>query len=142
MSPVLTRHAPEPVRRLQGVAIPVAAAVCLVVLFAGVLRLVEPAATIDSVSLENRTGFDLEVGVTDGSARGELPLAALDPGATTRVEDVLDQGSTWKFRVTRAGATIGTLERSRDRLVEDDWRVVVPDSWDERFATARTSPSG
>jgi hypothetical protein len=136
MSPVLTRHAPEPVRHLRGVAVPIAVVVCFAALFVGVLRLVEPPATVDAVTLENRTGFDLEIGVTDGSRTSELPLAPVDPGTTTRVEDVLDQGSDWVFRVTRAGEAVGTLERSRDRLRADGWRLVVPVAWDDRIATA------
>ncbi len=103
MSPVLTRHAPEPVLRLRSVVVPVAAIVFFVVLFFGVLRLVESPAMVGRVSVDNRTSYDLEVGVTDGSNRDRLLLAALDADATTRVEDVLDQGSTWLFRVSRAG---------------------------------------
>jgi hypothetical protein len=136
MSPVLTRHAPEPVLRLRSVAVPVVAIVFFVVLFFGVLRLVESPAMVGRVSIDNRTSYDLEVGVTDGSSPGRLLLAALDADATTRVDDVLDQGSTWRFRVSRAGATIGTLERSRDDLRADGWRVVIPASWDDRVVEA------
>jgi len=132
MSPVLTRHAPEPVLRLRSVAVPLAAIVFFVVLFFGVLRLVESPAMVGRVSVDNRTSYDLEVGVTDGSNRDRLLLAALDADATTRVEDVLDQGSTWLFRVSRAGTTLGTLERSRDELQRAGWRVVIPASWDDR----------
>ena len=136
MSPVLTRHAPEPVLRLRSVAVPVAAIVFFVVLFFGVLRLVESPAMVGRVSVDNRTSYDLEVGVTDGSNRDRLLLAALDADATTRVEDVLDQGSTWLFRVSRAGTTLGTLERSRDELQRAGWRVVIPASWDDRVLEA------
>jgi hypothetical protein len=124
------------VRHLRGVAVPVAVVVCFVALFGGVLRLVEPPAIVDGVTLENGTGFDVEIGVTDGSRASELPLAPVDARATTRVEDVLDQGSDWVFRITRAGEAIGTLERNRDRLRADGWRLVVPVAWDDRIATA------
>ena len=137
MSPVLTRHAPEPVLRLRSVAVPLAAIVFFVVLFFGVLRLVESPAMVGRVSVDNRTSYDLEVGVTDGSNRDRLPLAALDAAATTRVEDVLDQGSTWLFRVSRAGTILGTLERSRDELQRAGWRVVIPASWDDRVLESR-----
>jgi hypothetical protein len=136
MSPVLTRHAPEPVLRLRSVAVPLAAIVFFVVLFFGLLRLVESPAMVGRVSVDNRTSYDLEVGVTDGSNRDRLLLAALDADATTRVEDVLDQGSTWLFRVSRAGTTLGTLERSRDELQRAGWRVVIPASWDDRVLEA------
>ena len=136
MSPVLTRHAPEHVRRLRDVAVPVVALLCFAVLFAGVLRLVEPSETVDTITVENRSGFDVEIGVTDGARSGVLPLTAIVPHATTRVDDVLDQGSTWVFRVSRAGDPVGTFTRSRDRLRAGGWRVVVPAAWDERLATA------
>ena len=137
MSPVLTRHAPEPVLRVRSVAVPIAAIVLFVVLFFGVLRLVRSPAMVGRVSIDNRTSYDLEVGVTDGSNRDRLLLAAVDPDATTRVEDVLDQGSTWRFRVSRAGTTLGTLERTRDDLQRAGWRVVIPASWDDRVVEAR-----
>ena len=140
MSPVLTRHAPEPVLRLRSVAIPLAAIVFFAMLFFGVLRLVESPAMVGRVSVDNRTSYDLEVGVTDGSNRDRLLLAALDADATTRVEDVLDQGSTWLFRVSRAGTTLGMLERSRDELQRAGWRVVIPASWDDRVVEAQASP--
>jgi hypothetical protein len=136
MSPVLTRHAPEPVLRLRSVAVPVAAIVLFAALFVGVLRLVESPAMVGRVSVENRTSYDVEVGVTDGSNRDRLPLAALDADAATRVEDALDQGSTWLFRVRRAGTTLGTLHRTRAELQEADWRVVIPASWDDRVLEA------
>ena len=137
MSPVLTRHAPEPVLRLRTVAVPVGAIILFVVLFFGVLRLVESPAMVGRVSIDNRTSYDLEVGVTDGSNRDRLLLAAIDADATTRVEDVLDQGTTWLFRVSRAGTTLGTLARTRDELQRSGWRVVVPASWDDRVIEAR-----
>src|SRR5262245_41272851 len=136
MSPVLTRHAPEPVLRLRSVAAPVAAIVFFVALFFGVLRLVESPAMVDHVSIDNRTSYDLEVGLTDGSGSDRLLLAALDADATTRVEDVLDQGSTWRFRISRAGATLGTLERTRADLERAGWRIAVPASWDDRVIGA------
>lgn len=134
MSPVLTSPAPASVRRLRDVAVPLAALVVFAALFAGVLRLVEPAATIDAVTVDNRTSQSVEVGGSAGGRGPELPLTALDPDASTRVEDVLDQGPRRTFRVGRAGERIGTLERSRERLRADGWRVVVPASWDDRIA--------
>ena len=112
-----------------------------VVLFFGVLRLVESPAMVGRVSIDNRTSYDLEVGVTDGSNQDRLLLAALDADATTRVDEVLDQGSTWLFRVSRAGATLGTLERSRDELRDAGWRLVIPASWDDRVIEAQTPTS-
>lgn len=135
MSPVLTSPPPQSVRRLRDLALPVAALLCFAALFAGVLRLVEPSATVDAVTVDNRTGHDVEVGVTGEAGGPELPLTALDPEASTRVEDVLDQGPRWRFRVSRAGEPVGVLERSRDRLRAEGWRVVIPASWDDRIAT-------
>jgi hypothetical protein len=126
------------VRHLRQVALPVAALLGFVVVFAGVLRLLEPPTTIDRVTVENRSGTDIEVGVTDESRDGELLLAAVDPGASTRVDEVIDQGSSWVFRITHAGDELGTVERSRDRLQDDGWRVVVPADLGEPSA----APSG
>lgn len=136
MAPVLTRHAPGPVTRIRSVAVPLVTLVVSVLLFAAVLRLVEPQATVDAVTIRNRTGFHVDVGVTDGSSRDRLLLAGLDPESSTRIEDVLDQGSTWRFRVDRAGSSVGTIDRTRDRLRADGWQVVVPASWDDRVREA------
>ncbi len=136
MGPVLTRHAPESVRRLRDVAVPVVALLGCAVLFAGLLRLVEPTETVDTITVENRSGVAVDVAVAGGADGGKLLLAAVDSRSATRVDDVLDQGSTWVFRVTRAGEPVGSFTRSRDRLRADGWRAVVPASWDERLATA------
>jgi hypothetical protein len=136
MSPVLTRHAPEPVLRVRTLAVPVFAVVASVALFFGLLRFVEPSDTVDAVTIDNRTSYGLDVDVADRDGGARLLLAAVDPDASTRIHDVLDQGDTWQFRVERAGTHIGTIERSRDQLSADGWRVVVPASWDVRVQEA------
>lgn len=130
MTPVLTRHAPERVD-LRRVVVPIALAVCFIALLTGVLRLVEDPATVDHLVIENRTGAAVDVGIASDPQESEILLATIEPDSSTRVDDVLDQGSTWEFRVAQAGERIGTVTRSRDRLERDGWRVVLPASLGE-----------
>jgi len=129
MPSVLTRHAPEPVLRLRSVALPVVGVIAAATLLAGALRLVESPATIEVVTIENRSSLDVEVAVAPAAGDPVLRLGAIDAGRTARVEEVLDQGSTWWFDVRSGDERLGTLERTRERLDADGWRVVVPASW-------------
>jgi len=130
MTPVLTRHAPERVD-LRRVALPLALAALFVALFAGVFRLVDEPATVDHLVIENRTGVDVDVSIASDGQEAGILLATIEPDSTTRVDEVLDQGSTWEIRVAQAGERIGTVTRSRDRLARDGWRVVIPAALEE-----------
>ncbi len=98
MTPVLTRHAPEPVRKLRRVAAPVALVVLLVAVFVLLMQLVAGPATVDHIAISNRSDLELEVSIHPSGDPGSLPVAAMEARSTTTVDDVLDQGDEWVFR--------------------------------------------
>jgi hypothetical protein len=134
MTPVLTRHAPEPVRNLRRVAAPVALVVPLVAAFVLLMQLVAGPATVDRIAIRNRSDLELEVSIHPGGDPSSLPLAAIEARSTTTVDDVLDQGDKWVFRGEHAGQRVGDLRLSRRDLENRGWQVTIPADWSERGA--------
>jgi hypothetical protein len=129
MTPVLTRHAPEPVRNLRRVAGPAAVAIAIVGVVVLLSALVAAPATINRVTVDNRTDVELDVSVRPSPAAGGLYVTAIDPQSSTAVLDVLDQGDRWIVRAEHAGRRVGTLELRRSDLERAGWRIVLPKSW-------------
>lgn len=132
MTPVLTRHAPEPVRNLRRVAAPVALAVLLVAVFALLMQLVAAPATVDHIAISNRSGLELEISIHPSGDPRWLPVAAMEARSTTTVVDVLDQGDEWVFRGEHAGQRVGELRISRRDLANRGWHVTIPADWSAR----------
>jgi hypothetical protein len=134
MTPVLTRHAPEPVRNLRSVAAPVALVVLLVAVFALLMQLVAAPATVDHISIRNRSALELEITIHPSGDQSSLPVAAMEARSTTTVADVLDQGDEWVFRGEHAGRRVGELQLSRRDLGNRGWNITIPAGWSERAA--------
>ena len=132
MTPVLTRHAPEPVRNLRRVAAPVAAVVLLVAVFVLLMQLVAGPAMIDHLAIRNRSDLELEISIHPSGDPRSLPVAAMEARSTTTVADVLDQGDEWVFRGEHAGRRVGELRLSRRDLENRGWHVTIPADWSER----------
>jgi len=132
MSPVLTRHKPQPVRNLRRGAGLVVMGVVTVGLFALLLDLVAPPATVDRLTITSRAATQVEVGVTAHGAPGALWIATVEPGATAVVEDVLDHDGDWVVRGEHAGRSLGELRLPREELARRGWRVTIPAGWGER----------
>lgn len=99
----------------------------MVGLFALVFWLVRPPPRVDHVDIVNRSAQELEVSVAPSSGGAELGLAVALPQRTTRIEDVVDQGRDWVFRVATANCPPVEVRVARTRLVADGWRVTVPE---------------
>ena len=104
----------------------IAAAVALLAAFALMGRLIQAPSFVSQVAFVNRTHFDLDVAVSGGSSGGAVLLDTAQPAQTTIVSDVIDQGDTWTFTFTRAGATVGVRRMSRSGLAAHHWLVVIP----------------
>ncbi|HEY8215494.1 MAG TPA: hypothetical protein VIH82_00050 [Acidimicrobiia bacterium] len=128
MAPVLTAHQPLAVRDLRRIMGGIALGVVVAAVFVGVLGLVGEPDTVDRVTIENRGASQLEVGVA-GDDHAVLWLAAVEPGSTAVVEDVLDGGATWVVRAEHAGRRAGELRLPRAQLERRGWNVVIPAGW-------------
>jgi len=133
MSPVLTTSQTRPpVDQLGRLAGPAALVVFVAVLFAVALDAIAAPPTVEQITIENRTSVPVEVALGSRDTSSVLWVAALAPGARTRVDDVTDPGPAWVVRAEHAGRELGELHRSRASLAEDGWRIVIPAGWDGR----------
>lgn len=110
--------------------------VLVVGLFALLFWLVRPPPRVAHVDIENRSATGLEVSVAPSPGGVELGLTEALPRSTTRVQDVLDQGDQWVFRVATASCPPIDVPVSRARLAQDDWRFVIPDRVAAALASA------
>jgi hypothetical protein len=126
MSPVLTRPSDARVKRRSDLLMVVGAAIAGVAALLGAFALVRAPDVVTDVTLVNRTGEMLDVDVR-GESDGELvALAVLPPRGNVQVPDVVDQGDTWVFEVSREGRALGNIRLTRAQLERDGWRVVLP----------------
>lgn len=89
--------------------------------------------TVDQITIVNSSGYDLDVDVA-GSERGSwLPVAIVEAGSEELSEEVIDQGEVWVFRFVHWGDPVGELSLTRARLVQEGWRVEVPEEIEERL---------
>jgi hypothetical protein len=126
MNPALVQIDEPPVRSRHQLAVVVAGLLVWSALFTGVFALVRDADFVDRVTIVNPTERALDVDVSGSAHRGWTGLATVEPRSTTDVEQVVDQGRHWVFRFTDAGAPVGEVRVSRDRLAHDGWRVRAP----------------
>ena len=97
-------------------------------------------AVVDEVTIVNDTAYSTKVDVTDGARDGWLGLATLGPGSSRTVREVIDQGDIWIFRFDYIGKHAEELEVSRRDLERNEWRVSVPESFEERLREMGVPP--
>ena len=103
--------------------------------------IVSPPPTVEKVTFENTSDYDLGVEVTSAARDGWLPLTTAKAHASTSVEEVVDQGSTWIFHFAGQARDGGEVEISRSDLSRGGWRVNIPDRVAEQLRTAGATPS-
>jgi hypothetical protein len=89
--------------------------------------------TVERISIDNPTAYDLDVDVTGGDRDGWLPLAIIEAQSEDVAQDVVDQGEVWIFRFMHFGDPVGELRLTRAELAEDGWRVEVPSEVEDRL---------
>lgn len=89
--------------------------------------------TVDQITIVNSTGYDLDVDVAGPEQRSWLPVAIADANSEELSEEVIDQGEVWVFRFVHWGDPVGELSLTRAQLVEEGWRVEVPEEIEERL---------
>ncbi len=109
-------------------------------LFAALNQLVQGPDFVDRVRIVNPTTFEFDAQVTNGARDGWVPIEHTEARATTNVEDVVDMGSTWIFRFSRAGEVAGEVRVSRADLEHSGWRVTIPDKLGDVLSNAGDQP--
>jgi hypothetical protein len=126
MSPIGLHAKPISPTRVPRRLVSIAAGLGALAAVLASMALVAGPDFVASVTLDNRTGTQLDVAVTDASGRRLMVLGAAEPGEALAVREVVDQGEVWVFVVRRAGSEIGRLRVTRSELSTNRWRVVLP----------------
>jgi hypothetical protein len=104
---------------------------CLLALAVGLFAL---PATVDELSFENPTPYDVSIAVSRPGDDGWQPVLTVGHGRTGSTGDVVDQGDVWRFRFRGQGRPAGDLTITRAELEHAGWHVTLPDSVGERLA--------
>ncbi len=96
---------------------------------------------VERVTIENPTGFDVDVDVAGPDGR-VLGLTQVQAGRTKEVRSVIDQGVSWMISFVYAGRAVGSVDVDRETLEGDDWRIEVPQEVERRLVTAGYEPDG
>lgn len=89
--------------------------------------------TVDRITIVNSTGYDFDVDVAGPEQGSWLPVAIAEAESEKLSEEVIDQGEVWVFRFSHWGDPVGELSLTRTRLVQEGWRVEVPEEIEERL---------
>ena len=133
------RSPDRPRLRFQWWWIPVAVGVIAIV--AIIPRAFSNRSTVAQVSIVNNTSYALDVQVAGAGKNGWTGITTAERNQTTVVQDVVDQGTTWVFRVRSQGVEGGELTFSKAALERAAWKVVIPDSVATRLASAGATPT-
>lgn len=121
-----------------------ALSMCALVAVAAALALllprIDPARTT-TITIDNRTANELFIEVRGAEAHGWMPLVITPPNQSSEVRSVIDQGDEWTFRFRSQGREGGTLERSREQLIRDAWRVTVGSNVESTLRANGAPPS-
>lgn len=141
MNQLLVEPAPSNVQRVRPIAGKIGVVLAVLAVLVISMWLVRPPDFVDHVSVTNRSGYDLNVDVSDANRDGWLPISvATGGGATTRTQDVIDQDDTWIFRFSYAGKNAGEISVPRSELADNGWRVAVPGSVAQNLRDAGIQP--
>lgn len=131
MSPTLLQSVPVSARKARTALWVSTAAIVGAAALIGMTALLRGPDFVDHVTIDNRSAYDLDVAVTGAQRTGLLGLTTIGPHQGDRVEEVIDQGDTWVFVITRAGDQIARIRISRQDLAANGWRVTLPASLEE-----------
>ena len=133
-----TRTTPSRRRHTGGLLAAVVGGMAAVVLAASGLS---PGSFVERVTIENPTGYHLNVELAAAGARGSVDLGTAGRNTTMVVEQVFDPGSRWVLRLSYAGTSAGELAVSRSDLQGAGWRVEIPPGVGERLRSEGFPPS-
>ena len=127
MNQLLIEPAPSNVQRVRPIAGKIGLVLAVVVVLAVSMWLVRGPDFVDHVSVTNRSGYDLNVDVSEriataGSRSASRPAAAPPP----RPRKSSTKRDTWIFRFSYAGKNAGEITVPRSELAKNGWQVTVP----------------
>jgi hypothetical protein len=97
--------------------------------------------TIDRLTVDNPTVYDISLAVSDADGESWLPVLIVDRESTAWTTNVIDQGDIWRFRVRSQGRAGGELTIPRAELEAAGFRLTLPSEVGERLARYGAPPS-
>jgi hypothetical protein len=104
----------------------VVAAVAIGFVALGVSQVLRGPQFVAQVSFVNPSPYALDLQVASATRDDWMLLGTSPPNGTFSVAQVVDQGSTWVFRIYSQGVDGGAFAVSRSDLVRSGWRVTIP----------------
>jgi hypothetical protein len=120
----IERTLPSLPRWALSIAVAVAVAIALAAF--GSSNLLRGPRFVAGVTVDNPSPYAIDLQVTDSSRDGWMLLGVAAPQSTLTVNQVVDQGATWVFRVQSQGIDAGEFALSRADLAASGWRITIP----------------
>jgi hypothetical protein len=111
----------------------------VVVALAAVVLLVTLSTSLpgrESITVRNDTVEPVTVRAR-GADGGWAGIGTVEPRSTLRFDEVIDQGSEWRFRLSVGPTRIAEQRFTGDDLAAAGWRVTVPAGAAARLDEAR-----
>ncbi|HEX4490155.1 MAG TPA: hypothetical protein VH914_03025 [Acidimicrobiia bacterium] len=115
------------------IPIAIVVAVAAVAVLASALR---TGPYVSSVTFDNPNTYAFEASVSGGSHGATLLLGNISAKNHTTVRSVFDEGSTWTFRFSSQGRSVGAVVMSRADLAAANWHVQLPDRFGDSLTRA------
>jgi hypothetical protein len=96
-------------------------------------------ALVDRVEISNETEYTADVDVR-GETGGWLGLTTVRAHDTNEVRQVIDQGSSWTFSFKYGNHDPLDLTITKEELINADWRVEVPNEFEDRLRAKGVPP--
>jgi hypothetical protein len=113
--------------------VPAIVAIAVVVL---VVNLSTSLPERKTLAIRNPTRAPVTVHAS-GAAGSWLGIGTIDPRSSLTFEQVSDQGSVWRFRLSVGPTTVGELRRTDGELGADRWRLTIPAGVTDQLSEAR-----
>lgn len=97
-------------------------------------------ATVDHITIDNASEYDIHIDVRPPGASARLPVGVADQHCATSFEDVIDQGSVWVIDFRAQDHDGGRLTIDRAQLQRDHWTIHIPDAVVEAFRDGVVPP--
>ncbi len=117
-----------------------AAGVALVVVWTLRPGLAGPSR-VRHIVITNDTDYALAIEVAGIGHDGWVGLGSAAARHVTSIDEVVDQGPTWAFRVQSQGQDAGEFTLSRSALIRSNWNVSIPLRIGAHLRSAGVPPS-
>jgi hypothetical protein len=95
---------------------------------------------VDHITINNDTDYSALIEVAGSSHDGWLNLGGVSQHQVTAIDQVIDEGHEWVFRLRTPGGVTAEFEISRSELTRNKWTVTIPQTIETHFRRAGEPP--